>query len=115
MSTDIKYVDSYSPGCFIHVYAEFENTRIGFSTLGEKGVLAEKVGRNCFEEFASELDSGAVVDRYTGDQLLIYLALAGEGKIKVSKITNHMKTNIDVIEKFLDVKFIIKDNLIECR
>jgi len=43
--------------------------------------------------------------------LLPYIALAG-GSYKIPKITNHVKTNIQVIEQFLDVKFKIKENTV---
>ncbi len=43
-----------------------------------------------------------------------YMAMAGKGKIKTSKITDHMKTNASIIEKFLDVKFTFANNVIEC-
>ncbi|MBI2672563.1 hypothetical protein HYX16_06535 [Candidatus Woesearchaeota archaeon] len=47
------------------------------------------------------------MDKYLGDQILPFLAL-GKGAIKVSEITDHIKSNIYVIEKFLDVKFKVK-------
>jgi RNA 3'-terminal phosphate cyclase len=37
--------------------------------------------------------------------LLPYMALAGKGSIRTPEITNHILTNISVIEKFLSVKF----------
>jgi len=114
IEVEIKYIDTLSPNCFIHCYAEFENTRIGFTCLGEKGVKAEQIGKNCAEGLKEEIESGACVDRFTADQLLIYLALAGGGQLLTSRITNHMRTNIEVIEKFLNVKFEIKNNLIIC-
>ena len=60
-----------------------------------------------------EEKSGACSDKYSADQILPYLALVKEkSSVTASKITNHCKTNIWVIEKFLDGKFKIKDNLI---
>ena len=68
-------------------------------------------------EAAQRLIDGneAPIDPYTADQLMVYMALAGNGKIKTSKITNHIETNAKTIEKFLDVKFEIKNNIIECK
>jgi len=55
----------------------------------------------------------ACLDKYLADQLLPYLALSGKrSKIEVSEITNHFKTNIWVIEKFLNGKFETTNNLI---
>ena len=36
----------------------------------------------------------------------------GKGSVTVSEVTNHCKTNIWVIEKFIEGKFEIKDNKI---
>jgi len=36
---------------------------------------------------------------------MIYMALKGKGNMKVVEITGHMRTNAEVIEKFLNVKF----------
>ena len=45
--------------------------------------------------------------------LLPYMALF-TGKVKASKITDHCKTNIYTIKKFLDVKFKITNKIITC-
>ena len=43
--------------------------------------------------------------------LLPYIALVG-GSFIAPEITNHIKTNIETIEKFLDVKFKVDGNKI---
>ena len=57
--------------------------------------------------------SGAPVDKYLADQILPFMALTPNSKIKVSKVTNHTKTNIYVVEKFLDVKFELDGDIIK--
>ena len=48
--------------------------------------------------------SGAI-DEYLADQLLLPLAFAsGTSSFKSSKITHHLKTNAEVIKKFIDVQ-----------
>lgn len=79
----------------------------GSDNLGEKSKKAEFVGKECAEKLIKSIDSNYSVDEYMADQLLIYLALFG-GNIK-SNITEHVKANIYVIEKFLDVKFDINE------
>ena len=49
----------------------------GGSALGERGLPAEKVGRRAAEEIVSELSSKASVDVHLADQLIPYMALAG--------------------------------------
>jgi RNA 3'-terminal phosphate cyclase (ATP) len=50
------------------------------------------------------------------DQILPYLALGGDGSLAtVSEITNHCRTNMWVIEKFLDGHFELREDLIMWR
>jgi len=109
----VEYYDTRCPGSQICLVAEFENTVIGTDNLGKLGKRAEDVGRECALELLKEQKSQACLDKHLADQLLPYLALAsGKSQVTVSETTNHCKTNIWVIEKFLDGKFEIKGNLI---
>lgn len=111
---ETKYVDSYSIGSSITGTAHFENSRMGSSVLGERGKKAEIVGREAAEELKKEIESNAVLDKHMGDQIIPYLGLVG-GKIKVSEITDHLKSNIWAVEKFLPVKFKIEGNIVETK
>ncbi|MBN2042587.1 MAG: RNA 3'-terminal phosphate cyclase [Candidatus Aenigmarchaeota archaeon] len=99
------YLDSFSTGCSILLVSNFGNTRIGSSFLGERGMPAEKVGERTKETLLKQKDSGACLDEWMGDQILPYMALAGDSEVSVSRLTNHARTNIWTIEKFLDAKF----------
>ncbi|MFH1637961.1 MAG: RNA 3'-terminal phosphate cyclase [Candidatus Woesearchaeota archaeon] len=107
------YRDSLCPGTGITLWAVTENSIIGSDSLGERDKRAEQVGREAAEKLIYEYNNAAV-DSFTADQLMPYMALAGDGKIRTSKITGHIKTNAGVIEKFLDVKFEINGNVITC-
>ena len=109
----VEYYDTCCPGSQICLVAEFENTIIGTDNLGKFGKRAEEVGKEAALELLKEQKSQACLDKHLADQILPYLALApGKSQVTVSEITNHCKTNIWVIEKFLKGKFEIKDNLI---
>ena len=110
-----QYVSSLDPGCFISGIAKYANTFIGTTSLGKLGVKAEDIGKECAKNLLSEINSNCTVDSFTADQLLIYMALSKKGKIISSKITDHIKSNIEVIEKFLDVKFKIEGNEISIK
>jgi RNA 3'-terminal phosphate cyclase len=60
-----------------------------------------------------QLDSGAALDEHLGDNMIPIIGLT-KGRIRVSRITEHLKSNIYVCENFLDVKYTIdeKDNII---
>jgi RNA 3'-terminal phosphate cyclase (ATP)/RNA 3'-terminal phosphate cyclase (GTP) len=103
-----KYVPSDSTGSSITIAAAFENCWKGASALGERGKSAELVGEEAGKLLQKELDSKATVDRHMADQILPYMALAapnGPSTVITPRITDHVKTNIWVIEKFLPVKF----------
>lgn len=99
------YADTLSTGTLVHIHAHYENTKLGADILGERGKKAEDVGKECAELLKEQIDCGACLDTWMADQILILMALSGGGKVSVAKITNHILTNIDVIGKFLDVKF----------
>ncbi|WP_423792120.1 RNA 3'-terminal phosphate cyclase [Methanocaldococcus indicus] len=80
------------------------NDTIGSSYLGEKGLRAEIVAERCVNFLLEERNSNMALDRYMGDQIIPFLAF-GKGKVGVSKITNHTKTNMWVVKHFLDVDF----------
>ena len=100
-----------SPGkgtsCFIQ--AEFEHVRAGFSALGAIGKRAEQVADEAVEEFLRFWNGQGTLDRHLVDQVVLCMALAeGESTVTVSEVTDHLKTNIWVIEQFLPLKFILK-------
>ncbi|MAG20264.1 RNA 3'-phosphate cyclase [archaeon] len=106
--TEIKYVPSLNPGSGIQLTIKTENSFKGSNSLGEIRKTSEKVAEEAVNNLIKE---NQPIDHKTADQLLPYLALSS-GKIKTSKISNHIKTNIKLIEQFLPVKFKINKNLI---
>lgn len=102
----VGYVNSKSVGTALYLEACFENCRLGASAVGQKGTPAEVVGRQCAELLGRQLDSGACLDRFMADQILPYMALApGDSCVRVAEITDHCRTSMWVIEKFLPVRF----------
>tara|TARA_Y100000310_G_scaffold314502_1_gene363927 strand:+ start:104 stop:1177 length:1074 start_codon:yes stop_codon:yes gene_type:complete len=118
----VEYSDTLSPGGEIVLWARFSQGEeinfnnpviLGADARAEKGKKAEIVGQEAAQELIQEIKSGASVDKYLGDQLLMYMALLPGSKINVSEITDHCKTNMYVIEKFLDVGFVVKGKEVE--
>jgi RNA 3'-terminal phosphate cyclase (ATP) len=110
--------DTLSPGSGIILWAE-GNTRIGASSLGEKGKPAEIVGREAAEELIKFLEGGAPLDKYMGDQIIPYMSIAGNSIIKTVEFSMHAYTNIHITEKITRKKFKVKGDLgkpatIEC-
>lgn len=109
---DSAYSKTLSTGSSIHIHANFKNCKLGASVLGEAGKKAEAVGEECASILKKQIDSNACFDEWMADQILVFMALAGDSKVSATEITNHCKTNISIIEKFLPVKFEIKDKII---
>jgi RNA 3'-terminal phosphate cyclase (ATP) len=102
-------VTSYSPGTFVYLQSMAGGCIAGFSSLGERGKKAETVGEEAAGEFLSYYDSSACLDHHLADQIVPYLAaLKGESSFSTSRITDHLLTNLWVIEKFLGIKYSVE-------
>lgn len=105
IDTDIQYkwVDSISPGVGLFLWAHSDSGAI-ISTgtiLGEKGLSSEKLGNIAAEELIKYIKNGIPVDNYLSDQLIPLMAFVNRpSKIKVLEITNHAKTNLEVVKMF---------------
>ena len=104
-----EYVDTYSPGNSITLWIEGENSIIGADALGERGKKAEDVAKEAFMKLLKEYNAKAGVDKHTADNLVLFLAFS-KGSLKTSEITNHLRTNVWVIEKFLGHVFEIDED-----
>lgn len=114
-----EYQDTLSTGSGITLWAIFsknkddidENNpiRIGADALGEQGKRAEIVGEESAKNLIKEIESKAPVDMHLADQILPFMALVGDSKIKVSEITNHCRTNMYTIQQFLGEVFEVNE------
>jgi RNA 3'-terminal phosphate cyclase (ATP) len=105
INRDIETGSKRTTGCGITLWCDYKSG----SALGARGKRAELVGREAAKILISELESPSTVDAHLADQLIPYIALAeGKSEIKVKEITNHLKTNIYVTKRFLDVEFEIE-------
>ena len=95
-----------SPGAGIALYAKFRNTVLGADALGERGVPSEKVGESAARRLWEELDGPGTLDVHAADQLVAYMALAGgPSSFVVREVTEHLRTQMWLVQQFLDVKF----------
>ncbi len=73
---------------------------VGSYVPGEKGKRAEVVAKEVIDGLRAERGE---VDMHLADQLLLYAAIAeGETSFRTTKITNHFKTNSEIIGKFVE-------------
>lgn len=105
---DLFTVPSIGQGTFLFLEVISERAIAGFTSLGAKGKRAETVGEEVAEDVIRYLKTDAALDPHLPDQLVLYLALCKEESIiTTSSITEHLLTNLWVIERFIDYKYSI--------
>ena len=117
----IEYTDTFSPGSGITLWAvcstgddvdSLQPIRLGADALGERGKLAEDVGKEAYDALQAVIASGAPVDSHLADNLIQWMGLVPGSAIRVQEVTSHVKTNIYVVEQFLGKLFTIENNII---
>jgi RNA 3'-terminal phosphate cyclase (ATP) len=111
----IEDESSLQEGAALAIYAETSlGNRIGSDRAGRPGRSSESIGRYVAERLVEDIQTGAAVDRYIADQLIIYAGLAeGVTRYRGPRITEHVETNLWLIEKFLGARTRIEGNLVE--
>jgi RNA 3'-terminal phosphate cyclase (ATP) len=104
-----EYVDSVSDGSVSLLKASYEDSVVGFDAVDERG---QRVSQNAFRtvtQFEQFRSSEASVDKFVADQLIVFLSLVG-GEISIRELTDHVETNLSVVEKFgMNVEYERKD------
>jgi RNA 3'-terminal phosphate cyclase (ATP) len=101
-----KPVESaYGPGNVVLIYVQSEAVTEVFSAFGERGLPAEQVAEKVVKDVKHYLQSDAVVGKNLADQLLIPIALAGQGRFLTRKPSLHTVTNLAIIRQFMNVEF----------
>jgi len=98
------------PGNALLATLAFDHVSEVFTQFGEKGVSAEKVARELVREVRAYLKSKAALGPHLADQWALPLALAVWKRQRAAaytctELTDHARTNFEVIELFLPVRF----------
>lgn len=93
------------PGNALLITLEYRHVTEVFSAIGEKRRRAEEVALQAIREAQHYLRGDAAVGEHLADQLMIPLALAGDGRFTTIQVSQHTRTNADVISAFLPVHF----------
>ncbi len=109
--------NTFQKGSSIVLWAETDTgVIVGSDAIGELRKMSEDVGKEAAEKLLAELSVEPTVDVYLADMLIPYMALSrGKSKFLVRTISEHIESNIWLMEKMLNVKFIIRkvNNLYE--
>ena len=78
---------------------------LGSDRAGAPRRTSEAIGEHVARSLLQDLDSGASVDRYLADQLVMYGALAdGLSSYSVPTVTEHLETYLWLAETMLGAK-----------
>ena len=106
----IDATDSDGPGNSVCIRLSGGGQTTVFTAFGMRRKRSEEVVSEVVEPASHFIESGAVVDRFLADQLLIYMAIAKAGCYITDEISTHLQTNMEVIKKFLAVDFRVSNH-----
>ncbi|MTW14415.1 RNA 3'-terminal phosphate cyclase [Pseudoduganella eburnea] len=95
--------DNWGPGNALLITLDHEHVTEVFVAFGEKARRAEEVARDAVAQARRFIASGAAVSEHLADQLLIPMALAGGGSFTMDVVSQHTRTNAEIIALFLPV------------
>jgi RNA 3'-terminal phosphate cyclase (ATP) len=101
----LRTPDSAGPGNALLLIAEHEHLTELVTGFGDRGVSAERVASRACDEMSTYLHTGVPVGEHLADQLLIPLAMAGAGRYRTLPLSDHARTNIQIVEQFLPMHF----------
>jgi RNA 3'-terminal phosphate cyclase (ATP) len=102
---DIIIAEQGQPGNVVWVTTVHGPCTAVFTGFGERGKRAEQVAGDALAGARFHLASGYGVEEHLADQLLLYLALRGDGRFSASRLNLHGSTNMEIIRRFLPVTF----------
>lgn len=104
-------------GAALAVFADLTGgSRIGADRAGAPRRSSEAIGEYVGRQLLEELATGAAVDRYAADQLIIYAALAdGESRIRIPAVTDHVLANAWLVREFLGADVRTEEGLLSVR
>ena len=108
--------DHWGPGNALLITLDHEHVTEVFVAFGEKARRAEEVARDAVAQARRYIVSRAAVSEHLADQLLIPMALAGGGSFTMDVLSQHTRTNAEIVALFLPVtvRFEKRDDLNYC-
>jgi RNA 3'-terminal phosphate cyclase (ATP) len=105
------------PGAGFALFADAANGAcLGADRAGAPRRMAEAVGEHAARVLLEDLHTGASVDRFTADQLVIFAALAdGESRWLVPRITDHVEAGAWLVHELLGADVNMSDGELRVR
>ena len=112
---EVYDMSSIQEGAALALYAETDaGCIIGSDRAGAPRRSSEEIGKYVARSLLQDLSTGATVDRFLADQLLIYSALAhGTTEYLIPRITEHVETNLWLVQEMLGAGVKIEGNRVK--
>jgi RNA 3'-terminal phosphate cyclase (ATP) len=101
---ELEGVTAIGPGNVLLIEIESEHVTELLTGFGEAGVTAEAVAAGAAQEARRYLAANAPVGICLADQLLPVLALGHGGTFRTLSMSQHARTNAEIVQLFRDVK-----------
>jgi RNA 3'-terminal phosphate cyclase (ATP) len=99
--------NSLSPGNVLSIALESDEVTEIVTGFGARGVKAETVAKRAAKEAIRYMEAEVPVGEHLADQLLLPMAIGKGGCFHTVEPSLHFRTNIEVIQLFLDVNVVL--------
>jgi RNA 3'-terminal phosphate cyclase (ATP) len=106
--------EAAGPGNCLMLTMAYEHVCEVVTAFGRIGASSEAVAAEAVNEARAYLARPAPVGSHLADQLILPLALAAGGRYVSGPLSEHTRTNIATVSRFLDVRILISDGPGEC-
>lgn len=104
----VEVAEPAGPGNAVMLILESARVTEVFTGFGRKGTPAEEVAMEACREALSYLESGVPVGPHLADQLVLPLASAGRGAYRTGEPSSHLRTNLAVARRFLELPLTLR-------
>ncbi len=89
---------------------------LGADQAGKRGRRSESIAAYVVRSLMEDLATGATVDRFLADQLILFAALAdGRTTYRIPRMTEHVQSNLWLVERILGAKSTLEGDLLTIR
>lgn len=104
-----QWSEAPGPGNVVMAELQYEHVGALFTAFGQRGMPAERVGRYCAGQVREYFKDAVPVGEYLADQLLLPMALGQGGCFLTRALSEHTRTNLEVIRQLLGVRFEVRE------
>ncbi|MCH1924347.1 RNA 3'-terminal phosphate cyclase [Shewanella sp. C32] len=108
-ATNVQRVTAACPGNSLHLSVACADYHLMVEQIGERRLSAETLAKTTATQLQALIKANVAVDEYLADQLLLPIAIAGEGSFTTVQPSLHTQTNIAVIAQMLGKQFSVTE------